>query len=248
MLAGTAEAAQFAAALSSCEGIDVVASLAGRTSAPAALPCPVRVGGFGGIDGLVDELRSTNVDALVDATHPFARQMSAHAEAASVITGVPLLRLVRPPWIPGPDERWHEVDDLEAAAARVDALGARRVLLTIGRQELEPFTALSGVHLVVRSVDPPSNDIEGATVVLGRGPFTIEDEAGVLAEHAIDALVTRNSGGPRAKLDAARDSGVAVVVVRRPPAGGPSVTTVDAAVAWVRDRQAERATKGQSTQ
>jgi precorrin-6A/cobalt-precorrin-6A reductase len=232
VLAGTSEARALVAQLVS-RRIDVVASLAGRTENATPLPCPTRVGGFGGIDGLVRELRERGITALVDATHPFADVMPLHARDAAAIAGVPHLRLVRPAWTPAPGDAWTEVDDVRAAAAALRR--GERALLALGRQELDAFRDLDGVDLVVRSVDEPPPG-PWAAVLLGRGPFTEEAERAVLAEHRIEVVVTRNSGGPRAKLDAARDAGARVVVIGRPVQPPlPIVRDVDAALAWLAD-------------
>ena len=233
VLAGTAEAAEIATRLH-VAGVPVVASLAGRTSAPGALPCPVRTGGFGGVDGLVAELRRGGYRAVVDATHPFAATMPHHAAAAAATAGVPRVRVLRPPWVPRPGDRWDEVDDLAAAARRLDEVGAERVLLTVGRYDLAVFTPGGGRHHVVRSIEAPDPGVlPGATVITARPPFDLPGEVALLRRHRIDTLVTKNSGGAAtaAKLDAARDEGVRVVVVRRPPPPpGPVVATVDAAL------------------
>ncbi len=237
LLAGTTEAAELAALLAERNDLAVLASLAGRTSEPAAMTCPVRVGGFGGVDGLVAALRDGGHHLLVDATHPFAAQMPGHASEAAAIAGVPRLRLLRPPWRPVGGDRWHCVANLAAAAVELRAMGARRVFVSTGRLELAPFASLLGVQLVIRSIEPPDPAVlPGATVVLDRGPFDIESELALLRQHCVDAVVTKNSGGAAtaAKLTAARRLGLPVVVVDRPPApAGPVVATVAEAVAWI---------------
>lgn len=240
LLAGTAEAADLARRLAADPLVEVTASLAGRTRSPAPFPCPVRTGGFGGVDGLVSYLRGSAADALVDATHPFAAMMPHHAAAAARTVGVPRLRLLRPAWLPSAGDRWIEVDDLPAAADVLIELGARRVLLTTGRLELAPFArfaALEGTHVLVRSIEPPDPlALPSATVLLDRGPYTVEGETALLREHGVDAVVTKNSGGEAtaAKLAAARACDVPVVMVRRPPQpAGPVATTVEEAVAWL---------------
>jgi precorrin-6A/cobalt-precorrin-6A reductase len=239
LLAGTTEAATLATLLAARPGVEVVASLAGRTTSPAPLPCEVRTGGFGGPDGLEHALSAGRFDALVDATHPFARVMSRHAAAAAAATGVPRLRLVRPAWRPAAGDRWHDVDDLTAAAGALAALAARRVLLTTGRGELAPFASLQGVHFVVRSIerpDPLPLPAAATTVVLARGPFTEDGELALLRGHRIDTIVARNSGGEAtaAKLAAARTLGTRVVMVRRPaPPPGPLAATPEAALRWL---------------
>lgn len=237
LLAGTAEAAELAARLCESGAVEVVASLAGRTRAPAALPCPVRTGGFGGPAGLADELRRGRYDLLVDATHPFATRMPHHATAAAAAAGLPRLRLVRPPWRPRPGDDWHPVADIAGAAAALGTLGSRRVLLTIGRQELAAFAGIAEVAFVVRSIDPPDPLVlPGAEVIVARPPFDLAAEAALLRDRQIDTLVSRNSGGAATapKLAAARDAGVRVVMVERPPPPpGPVAATPAEALAWV---------------
>jgi precorrin-6A/cobalt-precorrin-6A reductase len=234
ILGGTAEARALAAALVGSR-VRVVSSLAGRVRNPALPAGEVRVGGFGGADGLAAWLAAHRVGVVVDATHPFAARMTANAVAACAATGVPLLVLRRPGWPPEPD--WILVDSLPAAAAVLPALG-ERVFLTTGRTGLAAFAGLD-LDVLVRCVDPPSGPLpRRARVVLDRGPFTVDGERALLREHRIDVLVTKDSGGALTapKLAAARAEGVRVVVVRRPPlpAGVEVVETVDAAAARVR--------------
>ncbi|MBT3150423.1 cobalt-precorrin-6A reductase [Streptomyces sp. CHD11] len=219
VLGGTTEARALATALTGRPGIRVTTSLAGRVSRPGALAGDVRVGGFGGAEGLAAWLRERRVDALVDATHPFAGTITANAARAAAATGVPLVVLRRPGWRPGPGDRWHPVPSLEAAAALLPRLGDR-VFLTTGRMGLAAFAPLARLHFVVRSVEPPEPPLPAHThVLLARGPFTVAGETALLRDHRIDVLVTKDSGGAAtsAKLGAARDLGLPVVVVRRPP-------------------------------
>jgi precorrin-6A/cobalt-precorrin-6A reductase len=195
------------------------------------------------VDGLVAALYDGGFDLLVDATHPFAGRMPHHAVAAAERAGVPRLRVLRPPWRAGPGDRWDEVDDLAGAARRLTEVGARRVLLTVGRYDLGSFADLpgrEGILFVVRSIEVPEPlPLADATVVTARGPFTVDGEARLLAEHRVDTLVTKNSGAhaTAAKLTAAREAGVRVVMVRRPdPPPGPVVETVDEALDWVAGR------------
>lgn len=234
LLAGTTEARALAALLAPEPGVDLTASLAGHTSAAAAYPCPVRTGGFGGVDGLVDHLRGHEVDALVDATHPFSRTMPRRAAAAAERAGVRRLRLVRPPWTSRPGDTWIDADGLAGAAGAVARLGVERVLLTVGRLELAAFADVD-VRFVVRTIEPPDPmPLAGAEVVNARGPFSVREEVALLRDRRVGALVTKNAGGADAKLVAARQLGLPVVVVRRPPAvGGTSVATASAARAWV---------------
>jgi precorrin-6A/cobalt-precorrin-6A reductase len=237
VLGGTSEASGLARALAGRPGVEVTTSFAGRTSAPVAAAGRTRVGGFGGPEGLARHLREASVDVLVDATHPFAARMRWHAASAAGAAGVPWLRLERPAWQAVPGDRWVPVADLDAAAAAVTAGGHRRVLLTTGRTELAPFAACPDTWFLVRSVEPPGPlPLPRAEVLLARGPFTVEGELGLLAAHAIDAVVTKNSGGDAtaAKLTAARRRGLPVVIVERPPSPpGPHAPTVADALAWL---------------
>ena len=219
VLGGTTDARWLAAALTALPGVRVTPSLAGRVARPGAVPGDVRVGGFGGAAGLAAWLRDNAVDALVDATHPFAEAITANAASAAATTGVPAVVLRRPGWQPGPGDDWHTVPTLDAAAQALPRLG-RRVFLTTGRLGLASFAHLTDLHFVVRSVDPPAPPLPPDTeVVLARGPFTLDDERALLRAHRIDVLVTKDSGGAAtaAKLTAARERAVPVVVVRRPP-------------------------------
>ncbi|MGY1813012.1 cobalt-precorrin-6A reductase [Blastococcus sp. SYSU D00820] len=234
VLGGTGEGRRLAAALVAA-GVEVESSLAGRVADPVLPPGAVRIGGFGGVEGLAAELRARPVRALVDATHPFAAGMTANAAAAAAATGTPLLRLQRPGWTAGPGDDWRWVDSPADAAAAV--AGARSVFLTTGRQGLAAFAGLTGAVLV-RSVDPPEGPLPArVTVVLARGPFTVEEERALMREHGVDVVVTKDSGGAMtaAKLAAARELGVPVVLIRRPalPAGVAVVATVEEALDWL---------------
>lgn len=237
ILGGTTEARELAAALAAHPGVHVTTSLAGRVARPGAVEGDVRVGGFGGAEGLADWLRAEHVDTVVDATHPFAESITANAARAAGATGVPAVVLRRPGWRPGPGDRWHEVASLDEAAALLPSLG-HRVLLTTGRLGLAAFAHLTDLHFVVRSVDPPEPPMPPHTeVLLARGPFTPADEAALLHEHRIDVLVTKDSGGEAtsAKLTAARQLALPVVVVRRPPLpeGVEAVPDVAGVLGWL---------------
>jgi precorrin-6A/cobalt-precorrin-6A reductase len=239
VLGGTGEARALAAALLA-EGVDVLSSLAGRTADPVLPEGPVRVGGFGGAEGLAAWLAEHRPRAVVDATHPFAAQITASAATAAAAHGTPLLRLQRPGWNPGPGDDWRYVDSLAAAAEAV--AGFASVFLTTGRQGVAAFAALPG-RVLVRAVDPPDSPLPaGATLLLDRGPFGVADELALMREHAVDVVVTKDSGGhlTEAKLTAARELGLPVVLVRRPPLppGVETVATVADALAWVRAQAA----------
>ena len=238
ILGGSSDASALIRALAVDARFAPVLSLAGRTRAPV-LPAgvAVRIGGFGGVAGLVAFLRMERIGAIVNATHPFAAGMSANAAAAAGETGVPLLRILRPAWAPQAGDDWRQVADM-AAAARAIGATPRRVLLTIGRQDLAPFAAAPQHHYVIRSVDPPPPEAlpPRATVISARGPFDPAAEAALLRDHAIEVVVTKNAGGnaTEAKLAAARALGLPVVMVARPaPAPGETVTDVAAALQWL---------------
>jgi precorrin-6A/cobalt-precorrin-6A reductase len=234
LLGGTSEARALAARLH--PEVEVVSSLAGRVPDPALPVGEVRIGGFGGVDGLKRWLLDSRVHAVVDATHPYAATMTAHAAAACAALKVPHLVLARPGWPPG--KATVVADDRQAAKAVVER-GFSRVFLTTGRSGAAAFVGVDAWFLV-RAVTPPdAADLPARHhVVLSRGPYRYDDELALLQEHRIDALVTKNSGGSmtRPKLDAAATLGVPVVMVDRPtlPAGVTSVASVDDAVGWVR--------------
>lgn len=236
ILGGTTEASALARLLAGEARVAPVLSLAGRTKNPVLPPIPHRIGGFGGADGLARYLTEARVALLVDATHPFASRITPNAAEAARITGVPLLRLERPGWAPGPGDDWRRVRDMPAAA---EALGAepRRVFLTIGRQDLIPFRDQAAQHdYLVRSVDAPEAGLlpPRARILTARGPFGETEERALLLEHRIDVLVTKNSGGSEAKLTAARSLGLPVIMVDRPPRpGGDRVETAAAALDWI---------------
>jgi precorrin-6A/cobalt-precorrin-6A reductase len=236
ILGGTAEARELAAELHR-SGVPVVSSLAGRVANPRLPDGEVRVGGFGGPDGLARWLRESGVTAVVDATHPFAERISASAALACPAAGTLLLRLERPGWSERPGDRWHRVGDLRAAAELLPSLG-RRVLLTTGRQGLSAFAGVDGCWFLVRCVDRPVPPLPARyELLLDRGPYTLDGELALIDGHAIDVMVTKDSGGEltEAKLDAARARGLPVVVVDRPPRPDvKTVATVGDAARWTR--------------
>jgi precorrin-6A/cobalt-precorrin-6A reductase len=231
ILGGTAEARELATALHGA-GAAVTSSLAGRVSRPRLPRGDVRVGGFGGPDGLAAWLRERGVAAVLDATHPFAARISASAARACPAAGVPLLRLERPGFAQRLGDHWHRVPDLPAAATLAPELG-RRVFLTTGRGGLAAF---AGCWFLIRCVDPPPPPLPRRhELILARGPFTLRDELALIDRHRLDLLITKDSGGAatEAKLDAARERGLPVIVVDRPPRPPvATVGTVAEALSW----------------
>jgi precorrin-6A/cobalt-precorrin-6A reductase len=239
ILGGTGEAAALARAVLARFGerIDVTTALAGRTRHPGPIPGLVRIGGFGGAAGLADYLSEQPIDRLIDATHPFASEISRAARLACDQIGVPRLLLLRPAWQRHPLDRWIEVDTVEAAAQIVGRVG-RRALLTLGAGEVAAFAPATGVRFFVRMIDPPSTPLplRFHEVVLGRGPFALAEERHLLQKNAIDMLVCKASGGAatEAKLIAARELSLPVIMVRRPPVErGLSVDSVESAIDWL---------------
>ena len=241
ILGGTTEANALARRIANKPDAMAILSLAGATAKPMPAPIPQRIGGFGGAEGLAAYLEGERIDAVVDATHPFASRMSANAVAACRATATPLVVFGRPAWTPQPGDRWIEVATIEEAIA---ALGAepRTVFLTQGRLQLAAFARAPQHRYIVRAIDrPPAIDaLPLAKLILARGPFSLADELQLMKRERIEALVTKNSGGRGTypKIEAARALGIEVVVVRRPPA--PEAETLhdlDAVLAWIASHQ-----------
>jgi precorrin-6A/cobalt-precorrin-6A reductase len=237
ILGGTTEARRLAELLAGRSDLAVTLSLAGRTAHPVAQPVPVRSGGFGGAQGLADHLANERIDALIDATHPYAAIMAANAARAAGAAGVPLLALRRPPWVAVAGDRWIEVAD---ASAAVRALGEapRRVFLALGRNDIVPFVEAPQHHYLIRSVDPvePPLRVPHASYVTGRGPFTEADDGALLTAHGIEMVVCKNSGGEATygKIAAARTLGLEVVMLRRPALPEvEAVVAIEDALAWI---------------
>lgn len=199
------------------QGIAGVFSYAGRTEAPITQPLPQRIGGFGGVTGLVDYLRAEAITHVIDATHPFAAQMSTHAVAACAVAQVPLIALERQPWAPQMGDDWIQVADMQEAVGVLPENPAR-VFLAIGRLQLEVFAVKPQHHYLLRLVDPPQDLPFPAEVVISRGPFAYAEDLALLQSHGIQILVSKNAGGvgARAKLEAARSLGLRVILINRP--------------------------------
>jgi precorrin-6A/cobalt-precorrin-6A reductase len=236
LLGGSTEANRLARRLSGHPRIKATLSLAGRTTNPAAATLPTRMGGFGGIEGLSRYLREENIRVVVDATHPFAAQMSGNAMAACASAHVPLAVFTRPPWRAQLGDAWTEVSDAMEAAVALGPL-SKRVFLTVGRQQLAAFQSAPHQFLV-RTIDPPVPELlpKSAEILLAKGPFTVAEEIDLMRRHAIEILVSKNSGGgaTEAKIEAARSLGLPVVMIQRPPAQAQTVFyDVEQAIAWI---------------
>jgi precorrin-6A/cobalt-precorrin-6A reductase len=238
ILGGTTEGYALADALVGREDLRVISSLAGRTQRPRLPAGERRIGGFGGVAGLRAYLEAERIAAVIDATHPFAAAMGTHAAAACGLVGIPLLRLERPAWQLVPGDRWLLVSDWPAAVDALRKLGARRVLLAMGRQELAPFAVLGNVRFLVRCVTEPDPmpPFADARLLLDRGPFDLDGECALLDREGIDCIVCKNSGGSAsaAKLAAARERGIPVVMRDRPTRPAlPTAPDVPGALAWL---------------
>ncbi|MGP3697976.1 cobalt-precorrin-6A reductase [Rhodobacter sp. NSM] len=235
LLGGTTEASRMAALLAG-EGLEAVFSYAGRTATPIAQPLPVRMGGFGGAEGLADYLRQEGISHVVDATHPFAAQMSRNAVEACALTGIPLVALERAPWVPGKGDRWTRVGTIAAAAEALPEAEAR-VFLAIGRMHLEAFAGRPQHHYLLRLVDPPEAlPLPRAEVVIARGPFDLDGDLSLMREQETEIVVAKNAGGEgaRAKLDAARMLGLPVILIDRPAIPDrPRAETPEAVMGWL---------------
>jgi precorrin-6A/cobalt-precorrin-6A reductase len=237
ILGGTTEASALARRIAERRDIDPVLSFAGRTRNPVPPPIPFRVGGFGGVAGLRAYLTDRKIDAVIDATHPFAAQMSRNAAIACRGLAIPIAIFTRPAWRRQEHDRWVSVANMQAA---VQALGEepRRVFLTIGGLRLAAFLAAPHHHYIVRTIDPPAAiaSLPSHRLILARGPFHLEDEIALMRDEHIQVLVTKNSGGSasEAKISAARSLGVEVVMVERgAPGDVETFETLDAVLDWI---------------
>ncbi|HIK10054.1 MAG TPA: cobalt-precorrin-6A reductase [Oscillatoriaceae cyanobacterium M33_DOE_052] len=240
ILGGTGEAADLAAKAGTISGVEVITSLAGRTRQAAISSTPGRIGGFGGVAGLREYLQEQEIDYLIDATHPFAAQISGNAAQAADDCNIPRLMLLRPAWEMIPGDNWIEVKSNEAAARVLPSL-ARRIFLTIGRQELANYAHLKNLWFLMRMIEPPLPDtpVPPGKLLLEKGAFSLESERSLLGEYDIGAIVSKNSGGDATygKIIAARELGLPVVMVQRPlMPNGEKVTDVETALSWLKNR------------
>lgn len=242
LLAGTGEARKLAEAVTQrLPEITLISSLAGVTKKPAPIAGMIRRGGFGGAEGLHDFLLAESVNAVIDATHPFADTISRNAVTACRTVDCPLLRFERAAWKERPGDNWRHAPSLEAAATSMERYDGR-VLLTVGSKDLSAFRDVSGPTLFARMTEPPEKDAlpTQCEVILDRGPFDLVHEQTLLSRLKIDLLVTKNSGGDAvsAKLDAARELGITVLMIDRPAEAGADIVTSSIAdsVAWVKEK------------
>ncbi len=241
ILGGTAEAVALAKGIAErAPGVDIVTSLAGVLDETPDLPGRLRRGGFGGADGLARYLDDERINALVDATHPFARIMAATACTAACRSGVPRIKLVRPMWNRMPGDCWIVVDDLDAAVAALKTLAPPVALITLGSRAVGSFRCIDGMRLIFRMIAPPMEPLPkaGMEVLLQRGPFDVEGEKALMTDRRIGALVTRASGGgaTEAKIRAARDLHLPVIMIRRPAIPeGPVAASAEGVLGWLRE-------------
>ena len=240
LLGGTTEASALAKTLAEA-GTDAVFSYAGRTAKPVSQPLPTRIGGFGGADGLADYLQAEGITHVVDATHPFAAQMSTNAVGACALVGVPLCAFERPAWQAGEGDNWVQADSIEQAVEALPDTPAR-VFLAIGKQNLAQFAAKPQHHYLLRLVDAPEADLPlpHTTVEIARGPFDVAGDTALMQRHGITHVVAKNAGGvgAAAKLTAARSLNLPVIMIGRPqvhaPAGQrPIKGSVAEVMAWL---------------
>jgi len=240
ILGGTQEGFQLAEQLAELQDIEIISSLAGRTREPRTPKGALRTGGFGGAEGLARYLHDEGITHLVNATHPFAEHISANAIAAAGAAGIPLVRLLRPAWTPRHDDRWLAARDAREAA-ELCRLEGGRIFLTLGSGEIDAFADVRNAHFLVRMVDAPEQlPLSDYHAIAARGPFSLQEELHLLAEHHIALVVAKNSGGDAtyAKIEAARRLGLPVIMIERPAIAldpqSPAVANVAEVVAWLR--------------
>jgi precorrin-6A/cobalt-precorrin-6A reductase len=248
LLGGTSEATSLAQRLAGESSMSATLSLAGRTANPGASPLPVRIGGFGGVDGLTEYLTRENIDLVIDATHPFAARISNNAIAAIAAADVPLLAIERPPWTPADGDQWSEYDNIDAAIAALPH-APQDVFSGLGRQSIAALRAAPQHRYVIRVVDAsePPADLPHARIVAARGPFRTEDDLALFRMHRITHVLAKNAGGSGAysKIEAARMLGIKVHMVRRPAiASRLTVASIEEALAWIKAHHQRRSERG----
>jgi len=257
ILGGSAEAFILAEKLEVHQNYHIISSLAGRTSVPRKPAGAYRTGGFGGIEGLADYIKQENISAIIDATHPFAQKITTNASLAANATHCPIIHICRPPWEKQKDDNWYEVETMEDAASNLKT-NQSPTFLTIGRLELSAFINRADIQFLCRAIEPPkktdpikqnNNAIPNKTIantetqwpenfqfIYAKGPYNYENELSLIKHHGIKTIVTKNSGGDkaRAKLDVARDLNIPVIMIKRPkiPAG-LLVETTNEALTWL---------------
>jgi precorrin-6A/cobalt-precorrin-6A reductase len=236
ILGGTGDANQLADALIRAK-IDAVYSYAGRTKIPLPHALPTRIGGFGGAEGLADFIRCEKITHVIDATHPFAAEMSRHAVTACAAANIPLIALERAPWARAAGDTWIEAADIDAAVAVLPDQPSR-IFLAIGRQHIAPFAAKPQHAYLLRFVDAPDGalPLPDTEIIVSRGPFTLGGELALMRSRRIEWIVARNSGGAgaRAKIDAARELGLPVIMIARPELPDrPRADSIDEVMAWL---------------
>jgi precorrin-6A/cobalt-precorrin-6A reductase len=240
ILGGTGDAVKLLDRASLLPGLTVITTLAGRTRSPNPVAGEVRIGGFGGEAGLVEYLKVEKIDLIIDATHPFAAQISGNVAGAATQLAIPRIMLVRPAWARSPEDNWIEVESIDRAVAAIPAI-AERIFVTIGRQQLAPFSQLTDRWCLMRSIDPPDATIPlpPGKILLDRGPFTLESERQLMMKYRIQAIVSKNSGGDAtyAKIIAARELQIPIIMVQRPIAPeGDRVADLASAIQWLQNR------------
>ena len=244
ILGGTTEASRLARRVADL-AVEAVYSYAGRVATPDRQPIDTRVGGFGGVEGLIDYLRDRRITHIVDATHPFAAQISRNVSAAATATSLPLIALTRPPWTPIDGDQWTTATDMADAVKHVETKEKRRIFLAIGRTEISAFRRVPQHHYLLRMVEPPATppSMPDHTLVIARGPFDEASDRELIQHHEIDLVVSKNSGGAGAyaKIGAARALGLPVLMINRPRLPTRrEVSEVDEVIAWLHHTDTER--------
>ena len=248
LLGGTSEATFLAERLAGISGIAARLSLAGRTASPRASALPIRIGGFGGAEGLADYLVREGIDVVIDATHPFAAQISNNAINACSSANIRLVAVERPPWSRAGGDDWIEHDSIEGAIAALPE-EPLTIFSALGRQSIQALTAAPQHTYVIRVVDPVEapTGLASARIIASRGPFRTDDDIALFEEHGVDRVLAKNSGGSAAyaKIEAARRLGLKVHMVRRPKIKErPLVSSVDEALAWIGTHHARSSDRG----